>query len=218
MLSNKVLEEISLEIRPTIIRTDKFNLAFMGRSGSRSILVDILSHQRRDAYEEHSQFYWHFYNDPVLLNKQARRYTDSDIFPHILVIRNPLDRKNSARLGNMTPWYHAMPFLHLVNFDLITHIIKFEDLSKYFKEHIGFVNSTTKAQQQLTAPDEYLADVDFDRENNLYNKLIKEKPIMDIESFKWAKNHIKFMNNKNDKGIEHRPGDIFYYKHGSFDK
>ena len=120
----------------TLIRTDKFNIGFMGRSGSRTIMQDIVG--RSYAHDPLLSSFSNF-NDKQILEEQGS-------IPHILVLRDPVERAASGSLLALYPEYHGNPFLHLIDFDVVTHILRFEDLGEYFSSHKGFVTAEEKKE------------------------------------------------------------------------
>jgi hypothetical protein len=120
----------------TAIRTDKFIIGFMGRTGSRTIMSDILGGTCSHAalFESFSDFN----------NRDYQK--DLGSIPHILVLRDPVERAASGQRLGLHPEYHGHPFLSNIDFDTITHIIRFEDLPLYFDSHEGFISDSDKSK------------------------------------------------------------------------
>ena len=137
----------------TLIRTDKFNIGFMGRSGSRTIMQDIVG--RSYAHDPLLSSFSNF-NDKQILEEQG-------LIPHILVLRDPVERATSGSLLALYPEYHGNPFLHLIDFDVVTHILRFEDLGEYFSSHKGFVTAEEKKEFDVDSFDLKQKAIDSER-------------------------------------------------------
>lgn len=180
-----------------VIRTDQFNLGFMGRSSSRSLITEFLD----GGWGGHGIFMTTFddFNDGKKLHRQCLNVRKK--LPHILVLRNPIDRFKSAQKmiltsmgGNSTSEqfasFHYRPFLHNVNFDLISHIIKFERIGEYLSNHLGGVGKNKNKSD--------MGNVDFTNEMRLYDKFLT-KDELDPEEFKQKISLVNYINCKNTK-------------------
>lgn len=149
----------------TLIATKFFDIAFMGRSGSRSILYDVARKDSWTTSTPRKEFMktWLDLNVKNLLR------------PKILVLRNPIDRAKSAIRNNLEPEYHTEPFLHYINSDVITHIIKFEELPKYVNAKFGLTDCKDS--------DVDVSEYDFEHEMILYDMML-QKPVYPAELFK----------------------------------
>lgn len=200
----------------TVIRTDRFNLGFMGRSGSRTMMSDILGAFKPRMHGDIMRTVDSF-NDIELLQKQKLNLMQP--IPHILVLRNPIDRARAGSRICFHPDYHGRPFLHLINYDIVTHIIKFEEINEYFDGRLGVMPEDMKSkfdEESFENRKQYLQehadnftdelydwnieDYDFTDEMNLYHKFL-EKPVMDPETFKNLRKQILYVNCRNDKGL-----------------
>ena len=184
-----------------VIRTDQINLAFMGRSASRSLMTEFID----GGGVAHSKFLTSFddLNDESKLRRQWVRHTFKRI-PHVLVLRNPIERFKSAKKMFIAPnatseqfaSFHYRPFLHNVNFDLISHIIKFKRIGEYLSNHQGGIMKSNDGGSEKRD----IENVDFTNEMSLYDKFIT-KDELDPEDFK---QRIKSVNYINRKSIKYR--------------
>tara|TARA_A200000159_G_scaffold19712_1_gene16290 strand:- start:1475 stop:2272 length:798 start_codon:yes stop_codon:yes gene_type:complete len=148
-----------------LIRTDKFNIGFMGRSGSRTIMKDIVG--RAYAHYPLLASFSNF-NDKQILEEQGS-------IPHILVLRDPVERAASGSLLALYPEYHGHPFLHLIDFDVVTHIIRFEDLGEYFSSHEGFVTEEQKKDFDVDSFDAKEKVIDSERKR-IFQEIVGMTP------------------------------------------
>ena len=179
-----------------VIRTDRFNIAMMGRSGSRSFMMDLarkINHS--EIFTEISSF-----NRKDLLLKQ--RQNARSFIPHILVLRNPIERAKSGSSLNLPLDYHGYPFLHCIDFDIVTHIIKFEQIGRYVKTHVGRAEDALRGVWDISdIPDEIMK-----REMELYEKFLT-KPIYNYEDYKIGKQNLQYINFRGVKGIRYKKWD-----------
>lgn len=156
-----------------VVHNKYFNLGVMGRSGSRSLLFDLT------GISKHNSFMCSF-----------EKYNENNFIrnPNILVLRHPIERAKSGSKLNLQSKFHGMPFLHKVNYEKITHIIKFEDLKDYVKIHKGKQDYIFTDDMSQYRPWK-LEDFDYDKELNLYKKFL-EKPILEVEHYKLLKEQI----------------------------
>ena len=115
-----------------IIRTDRFNIGVMGRSGSRSIITDIygflVDHVKLMSDIEN-------FNNKEILEKQTNDL--KEFVYNVLVLRDPKERARSGCRVGFPANFHGAPFLHKIDIEAVTHIIKFEDFRRYFTIHFG---------------------------------------------------------------------------------
>src|SRR6056300_267948 len=103
-----------------IIRTDRFNIGVMGRSGSRSIIADIyrLPFDPVDHLKLMSDI--ENFNNKEILKKQTNNLKD---FVHnVLVLRDPKERARSGIRMKLPANFHGAPFLHKIDIEAVTHI------------------------------------------------------------------------------------------------
>ena len=222
IIKQRISDDIpAIEMYPlgfTVIKTDKFNLGFMGRSGSRTIMGDLLGDLE----------FW----PNIIVSFDEFNCSDGKV-PNILVLRDPVERAVSGSRLGLHPDYHGLPFLHLIDFDVVTHIIRFEELNDYFNGHHGFLPPDFKKEfekfdfdkknlaikslmnkiPEASSEDGLLRnaadasvyhsiarwvrstldwnylDVSFSEENNLYKKFLEQKPRMKPSIFKELKKH-----------------------------
>ena len=203
-----------------VIRTDRFNIAMMGRSGSRSFMMDLAG--KIDHYEIFAEI--NSFNSKDLLLKQ--RLNAMSFIPHILVLRNPIERAKSGSSVNLSRDYHGYPFLHCIDFDIVTHIIKFEQIGRYVETHEGkfdyrFSSFSRKEKNEFfeNTMDKHTVDTLRDiwdisdipdeimkREMELYEKFLT-KPIYNYEDYKIGKQNLQYINFRGVKGIRYKKWD-----------
>ena len=169
----------------------------MGRSASRSLITEFID----GGGVAHGKFMTSFddLNDESKLRRQMVRHTFK-LIPHVLVLRNPIERLKSAKkmylARNVTSEqfasFHYRPFLHNINFDLISHIIKFEKIGEYLSNHLGGIMKSSEKRD--------IENVDFTNEMSLYDEFLT-KDELDPEDFK---QRIKSVNYINCKSIKYR--------------
>ena len=181
-----------------IIRTDRFNIGVMGRSGSRSIINDIygrsVDHVKIMSDIEN-------FNNKEILKKQTNNLKD---FVHnVLVLRDPKERARSGIRVELPANFHGAPFLHKIDIEAVTHIIKFEDFRKYFTIHLGKIGLPTgKCQWDLN---DY-SDDDWAEEYRLY-KILLQKPILKPFEYTIMKGQIEYINCKGIPGKRYKTWD-----------
>lgn len=143
------------------IKTDRFSIGCLGRSGSRTI-ADFLSgyYSTLVPFAARTRFLYDLNNistierDIVLKSIQADKFlfqlVKDGFFPHhritqtsiedfnnydapnkILVLRHPLERAKSGSDIKLEPTFHGMPCLSSIDFEEVDYIIDFNELSEY---------------------------------------------------------------------------------------
>jgi hypothetical protein len=197
-----------------VIRTDRFNIAMMGRSGSRSFMQDLAGKQ--DHYEIVTKI--SSFNREDLLLKQ--KLNSMKFIPNILVLRDPIERAKSGSFIGLNANYHGYPFLHCIDFDMVTHIIRFEDIGKYVEPHEGKFDSLVtflpqKEKDKLPKNEEVWKPWDMSeipeeimqRELELYEKFLT-KPIYNYEDYKIEKQNLQYINFRGVEGIRYKKWDM----------
>lgn len=95
----------------------------MGRSASRNIARKICGNQLSTE------------NCHLPFMRTFDEYNSIVDTPKILMLRNPIERAISASTLCYNPVFHGSPFLHKIDFDSVTHIIKFEEIDSYLGEN-----------------------------------------------------------------------------------
>jgi len=156
-----------------VVSNKYFNLGVMGRCGSRSLLYDLTGKSNHKIF---MQSFEQFNSDKF----------DSNL--KVLVLRHPKERAMSGSRLNLQPKFHGMPFLHLVDYEKITHILKFENLSKYVDVHKGR-NDYIFTDDMIQYNPWDLKDYDYISEIELYEKFL-EKPVLSVEQYQLLRDHI----------------------------
>lgn len=156
-----------------VVHNKYFNLGVMGRSGSRSFIFDLTGTSR---------------HDPFMCSFE--KYNDKDFIrnPNILVLRHPIERAKSGIKLNLQSKFHGKPFLDKINYENITHIIKFEDIQDYLKIHKGKADFIFTDDMNQYRPWS-LETFDYTEELELYEKFL-EKPVLGVEQYKLLKEQI----------------------------
>lgn len=199
--------------RIAVIKTDKFAIGFMGRTGGRSIIRQLAP-----------KFHPHFRPDagkalPSAQTGHAWAFNTYEYFnsivdvPKILVHRDPVDRAVAGSKTMLYPDYHGAPYLHNIDINSIDYIIKFDRISEYVNYHrredsIPYGTppdeykrawkatlSISREQQPSLNVDVYLEewdveDYDFADEINLYNTILNSKQELAPELWReWCSNY-----------------------------
>ena len=161
----------------TTIRTDLFNISMMGRSGSRSFIDDLVRESTYAYYTDTKKFGKKIKHEPFLNsfanfnNKQIlsrQKLNKMKIFPNVLVLRDPKERAIAGSNLRLNMEWHGYPFLHKIDFEIVTNIIKFEDIGNYVDTHIGLgeniKNNLQKTKEEIL--EEHERELKFFREEN----------------------------------------------------
>lgn len=181
------------------IRTDRFNIGIMGRSGSRSFISDIVG-----LYAYHVDFNTQMedFNNKEIIETQTRNL--NSFFYNVLVLRDPKERARSGCRLKLPAEFHGAPFLHKIDIESITHIIKFEEIKKYLTIHRGGTEEIPWDNNQWSLND--YSDDEWTEEYRLYNILL-QKPILEPSVYKKLKTQIKYVNCKDVPGMRYKTWD-----------
>lgn len=158
-----------MKLRPKIcyIQTRLFDIGMMGRSGSRSVLYEVA---KIDSWKDK------FPRRPFM--KTFLDFNEKSNVPKILLLRNPIERAKASIRNSLVGWeadHHIEPFLHYIDIDVVTHIIKFEDIDNYVRAKFGVTDNKEK--------DVDISEYNFQNEMKLYDMFL-EKPIYPADLFR----------------------------------
>lgn len=163
---DQVYKRTDVKKRPRIcyIQTKLFDIGMMGRSGSRSVLYEVT---KLDSWT----------NEKPRKNymKTWLEFNEKSTVPKILVLRNPIERAKAGLRHDLETDHHVEPFLHYIDIEVVTHIIKFEDIDNYVRAKFGVTDNKET--------DVDISEYDFENEMKLYNMFL-EKPVYPADLFR----------------------------------
>lgn len=140
----------------TVVETEKYAFGCMGRCGSTTML-------KRSKKER------------IRCSKSFEYWNELDKEKYI-ILRNPITRWYSAENSGMgIDKYHALPYMHMIDWGKVAGIIPFE----HFSDYISRTKGGKEVRYKGNIPSSQLQ-----HELTLYHIMRKNKPVLMTDKFK----------------------------------